>query len=92
MTRTIPFRIPAALALLFALAVIIAATPAASANTFKESDDDAFVQLEKNALALRKDINNAMGILGQSREFDQASCLSELENALVVKIKRKIPR
>jgi hypothetical protein len=67
---------------LLALAAVIA-SPAAAANTFKESDADAFLQLEKSALALHKDINNAMGILGQSREFDQTSCLSELENALV---------
>ena len=78
MTRTIPFPTPAAVALLLALAVIITASPAASANTFNQSDADAFVQLEKSALALHKDINNAMGILGKSRELDQTSCLSEL--------------
>jgi hypothetical protein len=83
MTRTIPFPTPAAVALLLALAVIITASPAASANTFNQSDADAFVQLEKSALALHKDINNAMGILGKSRELDQTSCLSELENSLV---------
>jgi len=81
MTRTSPFRTPAAVLAL--LTAVVIASPAASANTFNQSDADAFVQLEKSALALHKDINNAMGILGKSREFDQTSCLSELENSLV---------
>jgi hypothetical protein len=55
----------------------------ASANTFKDTDSIVFVQLSKNALALHKDINEAMGILGRSQQFDQALCLSELESAIV---------
>ena len=55
----------------------------ASANTFKDTDSIVFVQLSKNALALHKDINEAMGILGRSQQFDQALCSSELESAIV---------
>ena len=55
----------------------------ASANTFKDTDSIVFVQLSKNALALHKDINDAMGILGRGQQFDQALCLSELESAIV---------
>jgi hypothetical protein len=82
MTRTRPFRTPTAVLALLALAAVIF-SPAAAANTFKYSDADAFLQLDEAALALHKDINNAMTILGKSREFDQASCLSDLENVLL---------
>jgi hypothetical protein len=82
MTQTISFRTPAAVFALLALVAVIA-SPVAAANTFRESDADAFRQLGKNALTLHRDINDSMSVLGQSREreFDH-SCLSELENVL----------
>jgi hypothetical protein len=82
MTRNDRFRTPAAALALLALAVVVV-SPAAGANPFRESDADTFLHLQKSALLLYGDVNNGMGVLGQRGEFDQASCLSELENALV---------
>jgi hypothetical protein len=65
-----------------ALGVFIVPTTA-SANTFRDTDSIVFDQLSKNALALHKDINGAMGVLGRTHQFEQASCLSELENAII---------
>ena len=41
-----------------------------------------FYNYPEARLTLTKDINEAMGVLGQSGEYDQASCLGELENSL----------
>jgi hypothetical protein len=81
MARTVSFGGPVAVLALLVLAIVFA-SPAVAENTFRESDANAFVQLDRTALALSKDMHNSTHILGQSREFDQAQCLGELENVL----------
>lgn len=70
-----------ALSLTAVSATVISCRASASTNVFTESDADFFLQLNKSALALHRDINESTHVL-RSHDFEQASCLFELENSL----------
>jgi hypothetical protein len=81
MTRTSPFRTATAVGALLFLAVVIG-SPTVVANTFRQSDADPFYELLRGAIALSKDMHDAVGILGGNREFTEAWCLYEVQIAL----------
>lgn len=64
------------------LIAVFASTKIVVANTLTENDTTPFLLLYKAALTLSSDINNDMVIMNRSGYFNQADCLSDLENSL----------
>jgi hypothetical protein len=74
-------RTPSAIAV--CLATILASSSyAVASNTFTAADAGAFGQLSHAALALHRDVIDAMRTIGGSGDFNQARCLSDLQNSL----------
>jgi hypothetical protein len=63
----------------FALVLVASlASSNASANTFRNEDSGPYLELAKRAHAMRKDVNEALSMVGHKGDFNQVDCLNEI--------------